>query len=97
MAKYAAGESSILYSIDVKRVLRWLYDIDLAAIQGPMGVSGYIHPCASAATLEDTKSKLSTAVARAEKAREAEQAEKNSDAFYWWNLLYDGKFPSYYY
>lgn len=97
VAKYAEGESSILYSTDVKRVLRWLYDIDLAAIQDPMGVSGYIYPYASDGKLADAKSKLSTAVGRAEKAYEAEQAGKIDDAFSWWRLLYDDHFPSYYY
>jgi hypothetical protein len=97
VAKYAAGESWILYSIDVKRVLRWLYDNNLAAIQDPMRVSGYIYPCSSDVKLEDTKSKLATAVSRAEKAYEAEHAGRIDDAFSWWRLLYDDHFPSYYY
>jgi len=97
VTKYAEAESSIVYSIDVKRILRWLYDIDLAAMQDPMGISGYIQPCASAAQLADAKSKLLTAMVRAEKAREAEDAGKISDAFYWWRLLYGDQFPSYYY
>jgi hypothetical protein len=58
VAKYAEKESSIVYSIDVKRVLRQLYDKNLAAIQDPMGVSGYIYPCTSAVKLGDAKSKL---------------------------------------
>jgi hypothetical protein len=97
VAKYAEGESSILYSIDVQRVLRRLYDIGLAAIQDPMGISGHISPCTSSVKLEDAKSKLLTAVTRAEKAQEAEQAGKTEDAFYWWRLLYDDRFPTYYY
>jgi hypothetical protein len=97
VAKYAEGESSILYSIDVKRVLTRLLDANLAAIQDPMGVSGYIYPCTSEAKLADAKSKLSTAVGRAEKAYEAEQAGRIGDAFDWWRQLYADQFPSYYY
>jgi Second Messenger Oligonucleotide or Dinucleotide Synthetase domain len=97
VAKYAAGESSIVYSIDVKRVLRMLYDNNLAAIQDPMGISGYIYPCTSDVKLEDARSKLATAVGRAESALAAEQASKIDDAFYWWRLLYNDQFPSYYY
>jgi hypothetical protein len=94
---YSAGESAILYSIDVKRILRRLYDIGLAAIQDPMGVSGYICPCTSSVKLEEVKSNLLTAVTRAEKAQEAEQAGKTEDAFYWWRLLYGDRFPTHYY
>jgi hypothetical protein len=97
VAKYAERESSILYSIDVKRVLRMLYDSNLAAIQDPMGVSGYIYPCTSDVKLEDARSKLGTAVGRVENAYSSEQAGKIDDAFYWWRLLYNDQFPSYYY
>ena len=33
VAKYADGESSIVYYIDVERILAWLWDIQLAALQ----------------------------------------------------------------
>jgi hypothetical protein len=49
------------------------------------------------AQLEDAKSKLATAATRADKAREAETKENIKDAFFWWGLLYDDKFPGYYY
>jgi hypothetical protein len=97
VTKYSESESYISYSIDVKRVLRWLYDIDLAAIQDPMGVSGYIYACDSDAKLADAKSKLQRAVGRAEKALEAETTGKISEAFDWWNLVYSDNFPKYYY
>ena len=96
VAKYAAGESGIVYAIDVERILRKLNGIGLANIQDPMGVSGYVSPCRTAAQLQDAKSKLATATSRATKARAAERAGKTRDAFYWWNLLFAEKFPSYY-
>lgn len=61
-----------------------------------MGVSGYVAPCRTEAQLLDAKSKLATATSRATKAKAAESDGKIKDAFYWWNLLFDGKFPSYY-
>jgi len=66
-------------------------------MQGPKGVSRYISACASEAKKTDALSKLSTAKTRAEKAREAESAGKTSEAFDWWNKLFSGNFPSYYY
>ena len=96
VAKYASGESSILYATDVERILRELNGIALAKIQDPMGVSGYVSPCRTEAQLQDAKSKLATATSRATKAKTAERAGKMKDAFYWWNLLFAHKFPSYY-
>lgn len=97
VAKYAEGKSSIVYSIDVKRVFSHLHDIQLAQMQDPMGISGYISPCSTQVQLDDAKSKLATALTRAQKARDAEDRGDTKDAFYWWNLLYNGQFPSYYY
>lgn len=96
VAKYASAEQSIHYSIDVKAVFALLYQLNLAQITDPMGVSGYISPCRSDAALATAKSKLSTALNRATKAREAEEGGNIKDAFCWWNRLYAYKFPSYY-
>ncbi len=96
VAKYAFSEQTILYSIDVQAVFALLDRLELARITDPMGISGYISPCKSTADLETARSKLSTALARATKAREAEAAENIKDAFEWWNKLYAYKFPSYY-
>ena len=57
VAKYAEGESSIIYDMDVKRVFSHLDSIDLANMQDPMGISGSISPCATQAQLDDAKSK----------------------------------------
>lgn len=93
--KYAEKESSIVYSIDIKNILKFLFDNDLSAIQDPKGISGYIYPCKTDTMKIDTISKLETALSRAEKAREAEISGNIKDAFYWWNLLFDDNFPSY--
>jgi hypothetical protein len=97
VTKYAEGEKSIVYDIDVKRVLGQLWDKQLADMQDPMGVSGYIPACKSDALREEALSKLDSAFVRAEKALEAKNEGKISDAFYWWRLLYNSEFPTYYY
>lgn len=96
-AKYAEGESSIIYDIDIKRVLRSLWDHQLARMHDPTGVAGYISACKTQVQEQDALSKLSTAVVRAEKAYSARTDGKIADAFAWWRLLYADAFPTYYY
>jgi hypothetical protein len=95
VARYASKESSIIYSIDVKNVFKLLWDNQLAAMQDPTGISGYIYPAFSEAMKADALSKISTALSRAEKAREAEEAGRVGDAFDWWDLVFDDSFPAY--
>jgi hypothetical protein len=95
VAKYASQESSIVYSIDFKRVLKLLWNNQLAALQDPKGISGYISPCSSDAKKLDALSKLETAIKRAEKALDAESQGNITEAFYWWNLVFNEKFPLY--
>jgi hypothetical protein len=97
VAKYAYQEKSIIHEYDVKRVLAQLWDCQLANIQDPMGISGYIPACKSAAAKADALSKLATAATRAEKARDASSKGDISGAFDWWRLLYDDWFPTYHY
>jgi hypothetical protein len=97
VAKYASEEKSIIYDYDVRNVFKLLWDGQLASMQDPMGVSGYINPCRSDVALADALSKLQTAYTRAEKAREESSKGKIPDAFYWWRLLYNDVFPTYYY
>lgn len=96
VAKYADSESYIIYDLDVKIILAMLVRNELAAIQDPMGVAGYIYPCKTEAFKQDALSKLRTAAIRAEKALEAEVDKDTKTAFEWWRLLYNEKFPSYY-
>lgn len=86
VAKYANGEATIVYDIDVKRVLPHLWDCQLASMQDPEGISGYINPCKSDADLKDALSKLDTARTRADKAREAEAGSDTKEASRWWRL-----------
>lgn len=92
--KYAEGEEVIVYDIDMKNILKELKKNELAAIRDPMGVSGLISPCNSKPQKDTALSKLKTAVSRAEKASTAKTNKMISDAFYWWNLLFNDEFPS---
>lgn len=96
VAKYATTESSIIYYIDIQKILKMLWDNQLAAIQDPMGVSGYISACKTEALRRDALSKLETALTRATNAKEAVEKDKISDAFDAWRLLYNYEFPTYY-
>ena len=95
VAKYATNESSIVYDIDVKNVFCWLRKIELADMQDPMGISGYIPACKTQTFYNDAMSKLNTAATRAENALVAAEKGNISDAFDWWRLVYDNKFPTY--
>lgn len=96
VAKFAAEEKSILYDIDVNTILRQLFSNDLARMQDPMGVSGYIYPCKTEALKVDALSRLNTAATRSQKAREAKDKGDIKEAFEWWGKLYNSQFPSYY-
>lgn len=97
VAKYASEEKSIIYEYDVRNVFKLLWDCQLANMQDPMEVSGYITACRSDAARADALSKLQMAYTRAEKARVESDKGNISDAFCWWRLLYNEEFPSYYY
>jgi len=97
VAKYASDEKAIIYDIDVRNVLKVLWDVQLASMQDPMGFSGYIPACKSDAARVEALSKLGTAYARAEKARIAATNKNYSEAFDWWRLLYNDEFPTYYF
>jgi hypothetical protein len=91
------SEDTIVYDIDLKNILKKLDDCDLAAIQDPKGVSGYVYASSSDSKKKEALSKLSTARIRAEKARNEENAANTRLAFEWWDKVFAGNFPSYYY
>ncbi|MUK43703.1 nucleotidyltransferase [Aliivibrio fischeri] len=97
ITKFCDGESSILYHFDIYTILNNLLNSNLAAMRDPKGVSGLISPCNSDAKWSESISKLRTAVTRANNAKVATSNEKVQDAFYWYNKLFDDKFPNYYY
>lgn len=95
VSEYLAGESHILYSHDVLRALRHMQVKELASMRDPLGLGANIFPC-SDAVKSSALSKLNTAVVRAQKAIEANNAGQVRDAFSWWGKLYCDRFPGYY-
>lgn len=49
VARYAANEKTIVYSIDIKNILKYLLDNNLPAVLDSVGISGNIYPCKSEA------------------------------------------------
>lgn len=96
VAKYADGEKYISYPHDVKRVFALLYNNDLAAMQDPMGISGYIYPCRTESAYDEARSKVLTASVRSDKALTAYSQHEFREAFGYWDDLWAGKFPGYY-
>lgn len=100
VAKYAERNLGIVYNtrdVAVRRIFSHLHAVGLAKMQDPMGISGYISPCSTGPKLAEAKRKLSNALTRAQKACDASMSGNIKGAFYWWSLLYNGKFPGYYY
>lgn len=95
-ATYIASQKEVIYALDLYYFLKQLQDIELRAMQDPTGNSGYIYACSSTANATDAMSKLGTAVSRASNAKDAYLANNTQKAFEWWDLLFDGNFPSYY-
>lgn len=93
VTKYAEDESSIIYDIDLRNVMKLLDNNQLASIRDPMGISGLVSACSTDAKKRDALSKLSTGFTRAEKAYQ-ERNEDLDDCFHWWNMFYNDGFPS---
>lgn len=93
VTKYAEKETAIVYDIDLRYIIKLLYDNELASIQDPMGISGYVPACSTEANKTEALSKLSTAYSRAEKAYN--ERDKNLDnCFEWWDKFFNGRFPN---
>jgi len=93
VTKYAASEKTIIYDIDLKNIIKFLYEKDLPSIQDPMGISGFIRACKTEAKKNIALSKLATSYSRVMKA--FNERDGNIDnAFYWWNMFFNGKFPA---
>lgn len=92
VTKYAEGEDSIVYDIDLKRIMDMFNDNDLASIRDPMGISGMVPACRTAAKKEIALSRVKTGATRAGKAYD--NRDYLDTAFYWWNLFFNNKFPA---
>lgn len=92
VGQYLSDKSSVYEKYDVRGALKALSVKSLAFMQDPQGISGLVSPCSSA-TKSTALSKVNTALGRACKALEAEDKGQIDTAFYYWNLLFNNKFP----
>lgn len=96
VAKYLEHASSVVYDVDVHGAFRYLFNNEMAPIEDPMGVSGCVNPCSAHSDYMTVKTELTAAFMRAARALEARLKYNVAEAFEWWRLLYNGKFPPYY-
>lgn len=93
-ARHMDGETSIIWSYDVRAVLRKLHTSELASMNDPSALVGRIYACGTDAQKTNAKSKLATALTRANNGRDTEEAGDIDAAFSWWDKVFGGRFPS---
>ncbi len=94
VAKGLQDVDQINYAAQFRAALRRIHKTELTSMQDPIGYTGLIAPCSDARKAA-VMSKLWTALRRAEKALQAEEAGHIRKAFHWWNLVFDDRFPRY--
>jgi hypothetical protein len=92
-AQYMAAQSTFIAATHLRGYLEWLDQIALADMNDPKGKGGRFSACSSPAKKTTALSNLKTAAARARKATDAQLAGDIPNAFAWWNLLFNKKFP----
>jgi hypothetical protein len=95
--KHAENADPIIYSWDVRDVLKKLWESKLVAVDDPAGKSGKVEACRTSLQKEDALEKVEDAWWRAKNARVCEEDGDVLGGFDWWDLVFDGNFPSYYY
>ena len=95
VARYAANEKSIIYYIDLDAIFRALYYDELPSFQDPVAIAGTIAPCTTPSNHDLALDQVLSGHVHAEHAEDARRANKNKDAFYWWNEFFNGNFPAY--
>lgn len=94
-AKYAVGESAVVYDIDVQRLLVAMSEDDLASIWDPTGVAGFIEASSSALGLLQARAAVTKAAVSALKAT-INRTTNPAAAFLYWDEVFAEKFPAYY-
>lgn len=95
-ASYMRTQESYIPWWDIYLLLKRLDDNKLAAMNDPTGNTGRIYACSTTPKAEEALSKLSSALARAEKAKDYLEAGYTEEAFAEWDKLFNGKFPAFY-
>ncbi len=94
-ATYIARQNDVIYPYDLSFFFNELLACNLADMNDPTGTTGRIRACSSEYNKQLALSRLTTATGRASNALDAHKNNKTELAFYYWNQLFGGKFPSY--
>jgi Second Messenger Oligonucleotide or Dinucleotide Synthetase domain len=94
-ASLMAERSSLTYAHDLRNFFATLLWDGLAPIEDPAGIAGTI-PATWPDRREEALSKVANAAGWAEHALGHQRVGLMGDAFSRWNLIFDGRFPSYY-
>lgn len=88
-------EATVIYSWDLNTLFDDLYQRQLPTLQNPRRVPGTVSACDSSYYRPEAVEAVLNASVRAQLAREAEEANKMQDAFYYWSSLFNGHFPNF--
>ncbi|MHC1680196.1 MAG: nucleotidyltransferase [Methanomassiliicoccales archaeon] len=94
-AQYADGETEIDYIADMHNILQSLKKVNLASMQDPTSLGGYIYSCPTDVMKCDALSRIETALVRIKNVYDEKQAGKIEYAFNWLNKLFNSQFPSF--
>lgn len=94
---FCKNDKKVFYWIDLYYFFNELVESGLAQLQDPTGNVGYIAPCTTELKRQAALTSMNLARSRAKKAMDAAASNDISGAFSWFNLLFNGKFPSYYF
>ena len=83
-ARYLSGEDSVVYSIDLDRMLSRMIDAELAPMNDPLGIVTRIRACSSDANRRAALALMRQARTALAKADDAERARDPRE--YWWHM-----------
>jgi len=93
VTKYAEGESSIIYDIDLYRFFKYLNDNELPSINDPLGISGRIAACSTDDKYNTSLTKVKADFKRAEEAYNVRDSNLDK-CFERWNIFFNSEFPN---
>jgi hypothetical protein len=94
-AEYTTHESSIIHRIDMRNALQWLQRSNLNDMPDPMKISEAFSAGSSSDRLTALAA-INAAIAHANNALVAETNGRTSEAFSYWDKVFNGYFPTYY-
>lgn len=93
-AQHVKSIDTYIHVWDICLLLEKLRDHEFANMNDPSGAAGRFGATSSDSTRQEAISKVKTAASRARKALEAWRADDPSTAFYYFDLLFGGRFPA---